>query len=409
LIEHGCLENLKQELLDNFAKQNYPKDTIKNYRTILNRLERYMVENGYSVYTAEVGATFLEYKRHCQQYSQAYMNHMAVVVRRVNEFIGGENFNIVKQHPEALCLSRFSAVFDRYLDRLRLVGYREGTIRFNKRHCLNMLAMFAEEGIIELSEIKPANIYRYIEHAGDKPRLPSPLRSFFNYLYKENITEHNLSLIIPSIRKPRPIPSVYTSEEMGKFLSAFDRSTFAGKRDYAIALLALKLGLRSCDIVNLKISDVNFKTKKINFVQVKTLVPQSLELLPEIEDALTSYLSFSRPDIAIPNIFLTIRAPIRKLRAHSVHHVTSTHLKKAGIAVGDRKQGGHSLRMTFASELVQEKIPYEAVRKILGQDHPASAKKYVKFDTEQLRHCAIETPKISGKLGMLIDGITGGA
>ena len=402
------MENLKQEFLDNLIKLSYPESSIKHYRTILNRLECYMMKNGYNSYTEELGATFLEYKNSCQQYNQEYMNHMAVVIRRVNEFISGENFNIVKQRTGIICPSQFSAVFEKYLDRMRLVGYREGTIRHNKRHCLNMLTAFAEEGITELSDIKPSNIYRYIEQASDKPRLSSPLRSFFSYLFKVNITEHNLSLVVPSIRKPRPIPSVYTTEEIDKFLATFDRSTTAGKRDYAMVLLALRLGLRSCDIINLKILDVNFQTKKINFIQVKTLIPQSLELLPKIEDALISYLSSGRPNIAIPNVFLTLKAPIRQLRGHSVHHATSSHLKKAGIVIGDRKQGGHSLRMTLASELVSEKVPYEAVRKILGQDHPASAKKYVKFDTEQLRRCAIKTPQINGKLRALIAVITGG-
>lgn len=407
MIEHGCLENLKQEFSDYLVKQNYSKNSLIGFRTTLNNLERYMMENGYNTYTAEVGSAFLEHNRP-QQNCLAYMEHMSRAIRRLNEFIGGGNFFYREIKPDCICPPQFSEVFDGYLNRLRLLGYRKGTIQPNKRYCLNMLTKFAEEGIVKLSDIKPVNIYEFIEQSSKSADLPTHLRRFFNYLFKEGITDFNLSLIVPSIRVPRPVPSVYTTEEMAKFVSAFDRKTSMGKRDYAIVLLALRLGVRSCDIVNLKISDVNFQTKKISLVQVKTLVPQSLELLPEIEEALTSYLH-CRPSIDIPNIFLSVRAPIRQLCASFVHYITSTHLKKAGIETGGRKRGGHSLRMTFASELVAEQVPYDAVRKILGHEDPAAVRYYVKLDTESLRRCAIETPQLSGKLGKLVAGITGGA
>ena len=70
--------------------------------------------------------------------------------------------------------------------------------------------------------------------------------------------------------------------------------------------------------------------------------------------------------------------------------------KVAGICVVGKKHGPHSLRMTLASELVSEKVPYMVIGKILGHEDPNVTKHYVKFDIEMLRTCALEVPKLSG-------------
>ena len=76
----------------------------------------------------------------------------------------------------------------------------------------------------------------------------------------------------------------------------------------------------------------------------------------------------------------------------AVTHIVSRHIKDAGIVTGRRHAGSHSLRMTFASQLVEENMPYEAVKTLLGHTSPDSTRHYVEFSTEGLRACAIEVP-----------------
>jgi site-specific recombinase XerD len=80
----------------------------------------------------------------------------------------------------------------------------------------------------------------------------------------------------------------------------------------------------------------------------------------------------------------------------AVTSLITRHMKKSGILIGDRSYGGHALRMTLASELVSEKVPYEVVRKILGHEDTKSMKHYVKFDVGMLRSCALEVPPLTG-------------
>jgi hypothetical protein len=64
--------------------------------------------------------------------------------------------------------------------------------------------------------------------------------------------------------------------------------------------------------------------------------------------------------------------------------------------------------MTLASELVCEKVPYEAVRKILGHEDTKSMKHYVKFDVAMLRSCSLEVPPTTGLFAEFINSREGG-
>jgi len=405
---NGILTTSKNAFLDSLKTKDYSNGSIKNYRCKLNGLERYMAEHAVDVYTPATGEAFVEHRKQTGQYSEYNLYRARVAIRRFNEFVFEGRYALRQAHCRQECPPEFHTDLNKYLDHRRLIGIREVTVAQDRTLCVKALVAFAQSGVHAFSCIKPSNIYELLEQSTDKASLVTPLRVFFRYLFKERKTEQDLSLFIPTIRRRKPVPSVYTREEMDSFLSGFGQETDKDKRDYAIVLLALRLGMRSGDISSLKISDVDFRTKKINLVQGKTDNPQHLELLPEIEDALNAYLSGARQILAAPTVFLTAKTPIGPISTGVVYSVVNKHLRKAGVEPGERKRGGHSLRMTFASELVSEEVPHDVVRKILGHEDPEAIKHYVKFDIESLRKCAIETPPIKGKLGKLLDAVAGG-
>lgn len=179
-------------------------------------------------------------------------------------------------------------------------------------------------------------------------------------------------------------------------MSSIDIKGRAGKRDYAIILLALRLGIRSGDITNLHLSDIDFQSNTIEFIQGKTGVLQRLEFVSEVKEAIRQYLFESRPETNYTNLFISIRPPFRPLTVMAITSLITRCMKRSRISTGSRKRGGHALRMTLASELVSEKVPYEVVRKVLGHEDTKSMKHYVKFDIEMLRSCALEIPPLGG-------------
>lgn len=297
--------------------------------------------------------------------------------------------------PSPRCPKQFEEILNEYLKHMELCGYKKMTVKDTYYSVSKTLTKFNKAGIKCVSQITATHIYDAFER---KSHFSTPLRGFLHYLYKAKVISIDYSVYVPSDRNTRPIPSIYTKSETIGLLQSIDKSTDAGKRSYAIILLALRLGLRTGDIINLKMENVDFQNKEISFYQMKTQVPQRLELVSEVEEALLSYISTARPTSDEPNVFLSLRAPFKPVSNCVVYEAVTYHIKKAGINIGERHHGAHSLRATLASELVAEKTPYEVVRKILGHEDPFSIKHYVKFDIDALRSCALKVPPITGKL-----------
>jgi site-specific recombinase XerD len=156
--------------------------------------------------------------------------------------------------------------------------------------------------------------------------------------------------------------------------------------------------LRSSDIVKLEFKHIDSQAKVITFVQEKTQEPQSLALTPELEMALAAYAKDGRPNLGSSFVFLRSAAPFAPISRASVGNIVRKYIKLADIQPAGRKSGPHSLRMTLASELVYEKVPFEVVKKIMGHKDQNVLKHYVKFDVEMLRTCSLETPAPTGGL-----------
>ena len=98
------------------------------------------------------------------------------------------------------------------------------------------------------------------------------LRQFFDYAYNQEIIGTNVARYVPKDHYVRDskLPSYYTEMEIVKLLGSVDRGSEVGKRDYAILLLAVKLGLRASDIAFLKFDNLNWESCTIHVSQYKT-------------------------------------------------------------------------------------------------------------------------------------------
>jgi len=347
-------------------------------------------------YSEKIGKAFME-----EMHNTLGPDSLTVIrttIRRLNDFIsqGKCAFHAIKIKPKLP--EPFQGHLDGYVEFSRLRGLRESTIARNAEYSKKALFFFWKQGIRRISDIYPQNVHAVFMASNEKSNMPISLRSFFKYLYKIGINNVDLSLNVPSVRKPQVLPSIYTKDETAKLLASVDKSSEMGKRDYLIILLAQKLGMRSGDISKLKYSEINFLTKTITFIQEKTLAPHTLELLPEIEAALLEYLKAKCAVNDSGYIFIRTIPPYEKITRVVVSNVVRKAFKKADICTDGKKCGPHSLRMTLASELISENTPYMAVGRILGHGDPNVAKRYVKFDIEMLRDCALDVPKPSGAL-----------
>jgi len=221
------------------------------------------------------------------------------------------------------------------------------------------------------------------------------LRSALRYLHSIGAVAADLSGALPRIRysKKAKIPSAYTREEVEKTIGCIDRGNPKGKRDYALVLLAARLGLRASDISDLTFSSFKWDKNTIEVTQQKTGEPVVLPLLSDVGEAIIDYIRYSRPKSGEPFVFLKLNAPNDVMRANSIHSVVHTRLKSAGIKMPPgKKHGPHALRHSLASALLDNGVPMPVISEALGHADTDSTSVYLKIDISKLRECAVEAP-----------------
>ena len=150
-------------------------------------------------------------------------------------------------------------------------------------------------------------------------------------------------------------------------------------RDAAITLLALTTGLRACDIINLRLNDIDWRTRTAGIVQQKTNNPLTVPLTDLLVGRLADYVLDQRPDSDDDHVFLRSAAPHTRLSDHaSVHRVIATVFGKAGII--DVKAGTRLLRHNAATRLLRAAVPLPTISAVLGHASPESTDLYLSVD-----------------------------
>lgn len=233
---------------------------------------------------------------------------------------------------------------------------------------------------------------------GFKPKTMSGkvscLRGLFKFLYLEGYISIPLAEALPKVQhvSRTTIPTVWKPEELQKVKEAIDLGNPAGKRDYAIIMLVSRTGLRAGDIINLKLSDINWKKKEISVVQNKTTEPLILPLMDDAGWALIDYIKNARPESSYDNLFLKHSSPFEPFQcASSFYTLLTKYVAKAGVKPGGKSTAGiHSLRHTLANELLQNDVEINTIANILGHADPESTKNYLKVNIAALRRCTLE-------------------
>lgn len=162
-------------------------------------------------------------------------------------------------------------------------------------------------------------------------------------------------------------------------------------RDGSITLLALLTGLRACDIIDLRLSDVDWRTGTLSLIQSKTQNPVMLPLPGLLVQRLAEYVLAQRPAGGTDHLFLRSIAPHTPLADHaSIYRITAETFRKAGVA--DVKAGTRFLRDAAASRLLHAGTPLPTISAVLGHASAESTRQYMSVDTERLRACVLPVP-----------------
>jgi len=362
-----------------------------------------MQTHGIESYTPDVG--FRYYKTYLAEHDVGIPQQktMLTTIRRLNAFFSKEEYVIQQKHPVESLPEDYEHALKLFEAKCHEHGNKEITIKKKSSFLRRFLKDCAALGCTSIQKLSSSHVTKACLRVKNKDSW-AVIREFLKLMNVIGISKEDLSTLVPHYKQSSKVPVIYSEDEISKIEKAIDRSTDIGKRDYAMLLLASRLGLRSCDIVNLTLDDLDFDNDKLCFVQQKTGEVLEMPLLPEIKDALEYYIRNGRPQTSERRVFIRQYAPYQSITTSVLRFETSRYFRGAGIDITGKKHGPHTFRSSLASSMVNDSIPYEAVRKILGHSDPSTIKHYAKLDIEILRQCAIEVPPPSGKFKEFIDG-----
>ena len=174
---------------------------------------------------------------------------------------------------------------------------------------------------------------------------------------------------------------------MKAIIDSCDRRTTIGRRDAAVLLLLVRVGLRAGEVAGLNLDDVDWR-EGVLIIPGKGGRQDRLPLPTEVGAALASYLRRRRRRTDCRSLFLASRAPYARLSRVAVTSIVHYACKRAGLPV----VGAHRLRHTAATVMLRKGASLDDVSQVLRHQHRATTAIYAKVDYRRLRELAQPWP-----------------
>jgi site-specific recombinase XerD len=403
-MKHRTVSQLAESVLAELEKQHYARISIIHYRQAFFRILRYAAKSGETCLSDNLARRYLidgyGWDMESGTTPTAHITNQLRAIRllRYYEVTGTIPGRISITKEPSAC---FRHPYDLYISECVSRGLSNKTIIHRSSDVYDLLAFVKSKGCSSLGELSKDQLDEYMfvrnnQAPGAMPRILSSLRCFLRCMFLNNVISNDLSIFIPpGSRYPtKPVQKLWTGEEVKDLLASTDRSDSIGKRNYALMFLILRYGMRTGDIINLKLTDIHWGNMTIQFRQEKTSVSNALPILDDVGWALADWIMNARPKQAnTSHVFTRLTAPYCELK--SLGSVLKKHMVCAGISSsGCGKSGAHSLRHALASNMLAEHVPLPVISSVLGHSSSTSTMVYLHSDIEGLRQCALDIEEV---------------
>lgn len=278
-----------------------------------------------------------------------------------------------------------------YLARER--GLASGTIANYARDARRFLNDCEQNGLA-LGGLTAADVSRFLSRECPKRNPPAArdlatrLRPLLRYLHVTGVIGAPLRWSVPPVaeRRDRSLPRGLDRPTVAKLLAGCDRRRTSGRRDYAILLLMVRLGLRAGEVAALRLDDLDWRAGEI-VVRGKGQREDRLPLPVDVSQALVSYLH-RRPRTECRAVFLRVNAPAGAPPVTGVKSVVEEACERAGVG----RVGAHRLRHTAATRMLNAGASLPEIAQVLRHNYLRTTAIYAKVDRRALRPLALPWP-----------------
>ncbi len=215
-------------------------------------------------------------------------------------------------------------------------------------------------------------------------RWISSVKAFFRFLLEDEVRTDNPAALLEGPKLGLYLPDTLSYDDVERIVKTIDLSTDLGLRNHCIIEVLYGCGLRVSELIDLKISNINFKEgymkvegkgRKVRFIP---LADYTLKLIE-------NYIKTVRAKGKInkryeDTLFLNSRGS--NLSRVIVFIIIKELTEKAGI---NKKISPHTFRHSFATHLLQNGADLRYIQEMLGHSSITTTEIYTHLKTEELR------------------------
>lgn len=406
------LDILVNDTYASLREANYSEHTIVGFRGVVNNVEKFMQEHGYSEYTPEIGQEALLV---FQSYDVGFSRKKVYkeMIAHLDRQFACIPFEVPRGKRKRLPITRYPE-FEQYIDWCEFKNLERGTLNNYRDICKTISDGFEILHLKSISELSAKCIIEFCGSLskykrGHKHNIIFVLKNSLHFFYIKGIINKDFSEIVPDVRYDHKskIPSIYTEEEISDILAVSGNEKPIEKRNYAMILLTAHTGLRSSDVTGLRFQDIDWENDKIGIVMKKTKVSLFLPLYPEVGNAIIDYIINGRPMSESDVIFVTHVPPYVPMHSTTFSNIVYQAIEKAGIDKNGRKAGANILRHSLASKMLAEGKSLKTISDQFGHQSVQTTTIYAKVDTKSLGQCALDAPAYQKFGNFVIDNTLG--
>lgn len=281
-------------------------------------------------------------------------------------------------------MKKLAALFGKYIDAER--NYSANTLRaYNKDITTFIDFIESKLNIHDIRNISEYEIRQYIGLLNKKngkstiERKLASLRSFFDFLRKEEFITNNPAKLVPSPKKEKNLPKFLTVDEVYRLL---DDKLFKGNlgiRNKAIIELLYSCGVRVGELVNIDIMDIDLENGLVT-VMGKGAKERIIPVGSKAIDSVRNYLNIrSNFKPRTQSLFLNSRG--HSLTPRSIERVVKDLCVRAAL---NKKISPHVLRHSFATHLLGSGADLRSIQDMLGHSSLSITQKYTHTSIEKI-------------------------
>ena len=395
----ATVEQLGGVVLDALRAAGYLESTVGQYEKTIRYLKGFAADRGEVVYVPSLGAEFaaMTISPRTGRFSAARRFDYR---RLVTLFDGVLDTGVVDLSVRRRggggtrpVSSEFTALDAAWEGDMDARGLALATRAAYGRVARGYLVFLESRGVSGLDAADGASVLAFLESLSGRWAasslfwVVSNFRPFLRFTGRTELVE---AVGLAGVKRSHRILPVLEDADQARVVHACT-SEMVTARDAAITLLALSTGLRACDIVGLRLGDIDWRAGTIGIIQQKTGNPLTLPLASLVTAKLADYVLAERPDSREDHVFLRCKAPHTKLADHaSIYRVIAATFRVAGVS--DLKVGTSVLRHSAASRLLRAGVPLPTISAVLGHASPESTNVYLSVDQERLLECVLPVP-----------------